>query len=360
MSETAEASADGHQPKPQKEGARLWPILATIAVVLALASLANPYVLLATQLAERGTPTHVLRDITVPDTGWCLAGDFQAWDSASHPMNDRGLDADEEAGDGIYSAEFRFDAAGHYLWVAVACGDWRIQIPPQASWAVVKEPGQVVRFKLVQQRTASGQASRILLVAEDGHDAYTATGGFQGWRHDEGRTALTPFGASKFQFYTRVASPATFEVRIVGTGTWHSVGANGRTVDIEGFEVTTVRENEPMVFRLNAQTGVAEVIYGFPSALAWLAYEGGAGILTAVFLGALLLVLCVPAKHWVLNHPSLSRHGGCPRCGSHRIERIPRTARDRSLERVGLRFYRYECTECPWEGLRAADPAPGP
>jgi hypothetical protein len=82
-----------------------------------------------------------------------------------------------------------------------------------------------------------------------------------------------------------------------------------------------------------------------------LAYRSGAGLLGAALLFAALAAILLRLR-WRVTHSSLAQRQ-CPRCSSTALRRTKRSGFQHLLGLGGIPLYRFMCSDCRWQGLRA-------
>jgi hypothetical protein len=119
-------------------------------------------------------------------TNWCVAGEFNGWNNASHRLNDDGVGGDLFAGDGIFARTIDIASAGRTEFKAVECGNWDNAYPAENAWVWLDAPGPVVVTFDTNDRSGNAglpyaPGSNVVNVrGDDGVDqSYTVVGPWQ-------------------------------------------------------------------------------------------------------------------------------------------------------------------------------------
>ena len=188
---------------------------------------------------------------------WCVAGGFQGWDNASHPINDAGMDGDLIAGDGVYSADFVIPNAGREQFKVVECGDWSNAFPGNNAWLITSEPNQVVKitFDTNDHRDDAGPAfhpaQNIVHAWDDFPTSFAAVGDWQGWNPENPATQMVPLGNNLFVLQTLIESAGSYAGKVTNDGWNNQIGADGRSVDGPNVPFETSLANTPVTFLLD-------------------------------------------------------------------------------------------------------------
>jgi pullulanase-type alpha-1,6-glucosidase len=194
---------------------------------------------------------------------WCVAGSFQGWNNASHPLNDAGQDGDIFPNDGIYSLNFTIADTGRHEFKIVECGNWDIAYPSQNSWFFTNEVDQTVIFTF-DSNDRSGDAGAMLTPSQNivnvwGDDlptSFTAVGSFQGWNNANLDTQMSHEGNGIYRLAYEIASSGTYEAKIVATGSWdEQFVLDGRASDGPGIFFTTTEPDQTVIFLLDSRRG---------------------------------------------------------------------------------------------------------
>jgi hypothetical protein len=76
------------------------------------------------------------------------------------------------------------------------------------------------------------------------------------------------------------------------------------------------------------------------------------GFFITLILLALSGLFFIAARWRILHNPAMQAAAGCPSCQEIALVRVHRTKKDRLISALGIPFARYQCRECPWNGLR--------
>jgi glycosidase/fibronectin type 3 domain-containing protein len=195
---------------------------------------------------------------------WCVAGSFNGWDNSGTVLNDAGQNGDLFAGDGIHSRTVAIGAGGRHEFKIVECGNWGNAHPPENSWFYTANPVDQVTFT-IDTNDRTGDAGAVLYptqyivnVQEDELPSLTAVGGFQGWDNTDPTTLMANLGRGVYYLNYTVATPGTYEGKIVRTGSWdEQIGSHGRSVNAPTFNFTTSSADEPVAILFDARSGRA-------------------------------------------------------------------------------------------------------
>ncbi len=192
---------------------------------------------------------------------WCLAGDFQGWNNASHPLYDDATHGDLLLGDGVYSLEQSISAAGRYEFKVVGCGTW-IGYPTTNAWFNTSSAGQTVRFTFDTNNHGSDAGPAYVpaqyivnLSGETTPGSYTAAGDFQGWDNANPATLMTNFGSGLYRLSYLIATPGTYMYKAVATGTWDGFAVDGRSTNSSPYNFTTTVADQEVIFLLDVYNG---------------------------------------------------------------------------------------------------------
>ncbi|MCP4418141.1 MAG: hypothetical protein GY805_16075 [Chloroflexi bacterium] len=339
---------------------RWWrEVLLVVLLITAVIFLINPFPRLAQAQATIAQPKQplVVTPPAVPETGYCIVGDFQDWNGTSTPLFDDGTEGDQTAGDGIYSRTVTFAEPGRYLWGVLPCGLWELTVPEKKSaWVFATSPNQPITFTFNPTTPASNLWPKTYtLFANDMLPArLVAVGSFQNkrWNNKDERTIMEPAENGQFQLAYRVPLSGTYETYISIQGQNEGIGANGRSLEPIPLVFSTKFTGEIVVIQYDDRTDRIAVLYGIPRMLSWLSYDWGAQIIAAISaLGALVLGAQLTYRAVVLR-PDRQLKAGCPNCQQHDLQRIGRKTADYLLNIVGVPVRRYRCSHCGWQGRR--------
>ncbi len=332
--------------------------LLVVLLVTAVFFLINPFTRLAQARATAAKPLEPLAVTppTLPEEGYCLAGDFQEWNGRSTPLLDDGTQGDSVAGDGVFSRTVTFAEPGRYLWRAMPCGQWELGVPEKSAWVFVTMPNQPITFTFTPDlpstdlwpQTYALKASDTLFAGP------VAVGSFQTrpWDSEDGTTQMRPSGNGQYQLDYRVPRPGSYEVYVAVQGYTEGFGADGRSREPIPLTFTTQSPMEMVVIQYDGRTDRIAVLYGIPGWLGSLAYGWGARIIAGIsIVGMLVLGAQMAYSHFVLR-PDRQYSAGCPNCQQHDLRRISRETSDYLLSIMGIPVRRYRCSQCGWKGRR--------
>jgi pullulanase-type alpha-1,6-glucosidase len=197
-------------------------------------------------------------------TNWCVAGDFNGWNNASHPLNDDGLDGDLFAGDGLFARTIDIASAGRTEFKAVECGNWGNAFPQSNNaWVWLDAPGPVVVTFDTNDRSGNAglpyaPGSNVVNVrGDDGVDqSYTVVGPWQSWTNDDPDTAMTNLGNGHHVLTYTFATAGSYEAKVSATGNWDfQFGGDGRSVDGAIIPFTVANDGDVIAFYLDAING---------------------------------------------------------------------------------------------------------
>lgn len=333
-------------------------VLSAIVMLLAIVCLFNPFAFIAGKTAEFASPTEeITRTLpTTTNTAWCLAGEFQGWNSESHPMNDEGQGGDETADDGIFSLNLTFPEAGRYEWLTVECGNWEVFFPVENAWVYAREAGQTVTFTFdTNVYEDSFWPKQFIVNAKDSLLGVTAVGDFQGWNSSDPRTAMKPIGEDWYQVIYPINEPGVYQGAVMVTGTKDGYQTIGRSVRKINWEIPVEGMNEAVIFTFQATSGRVGIQYGIPFVLAWLAYQGGAQIVGGVgFLVSSFSALWLWRSNYMYDRTRW-RTKGCPNCHEQTLRRTKIKTAEILLRLLFIPVGRYVCSNCGWKGRRVQD-----
>jgi hypothetical protein len=341
----------------------------TLAFVLLMGVLtflilrSNPFAALALNSATVARPQtpRATPEVTGQTRHYCLTGDFLAEEATVPTLNDGGQSGDAIAGDGIFSITQVIAEPGTLLWQVSACDDSsQTRFPPEPAWATTREPNQAVTFTLdtVQRNTARFIAARNVVEATDSATTYRVVGDFQQWNPNDSAAILQPIGNGLYQQVRRLSQPSQYHAYILASGTTDPAittgfDGYGRSSSPIPFSFHTLRQDEYVIFLLDANAGRATVLYNMHPLFSQIAFSGGhwiAGVITGAI--ALLMLLWLLWRTALLHRHKSWLESGCPRCHENELMRIERQAIDRLLHALGLPAYRYQCRHCTWQGIR--------
>lgn len=194
----------------------------------------------------------------------CLAGSFQGWNNASHPMFDDGTNGDLTNGDGIYSLDFTVAAAGNYEWKVVAeCGDWGLAYPGENAWAITTTASQTVKFTLDTNTYGDGwyPMTNIVNATDSFGTSFTAVGDFNGDNSNDPLGLLSDLGGGIYEVEYTIPTAGNYIGRIALTGDGRSWGGDGRRAfNPYSIAFATSTPNEIVYFTLNTNTGRIRVV----------------------------------------------------------------------------------------------------
>jgi glycosidase/fibronectin type 3 domain-containing protein len=195
---------------------------------------------------------------------WCVAGSFNGWNNASHPLNDSGSGGDLFAADGVQARTVTIANPDRYEFKIVECDNWDNAHPSQNSWFYTGSSNQAVTF-VFDENNRAGDAGATLYPAQnivhvwgDTLPGLTAVGGFQGWDNADPATALTAVGNGVYYLNFTVASAGAYEGKIVRTGSWdEQIGSHGRSINAPTFNFSTSAPNQPVAIVYDSRSGRA-------------------------------------------------------------------------------------------------------
>jgi autotransporter-associated beta strand protein len=208
---------------------------------------------------------------------WCVAGDFNGWDTSSTPLYDDGTHGDLIAGDGVYALAHTYAAAGLHQWKAVECGTWNGAPPGGNAWAYTTAANQTVIFQL-DTNDYSADAGAMLYptqnvvhsLGDDLPTSFTAVGDFNGWTNDDPATLMEDMGGGFYRLELQIAVAGSYIGKVTETGTWNAYGLQGRSTDAGNLDFTTTVAGETVVFLLDTNTSRVTVTqHDTPAAGDW-------------------------------------------------------------------------------------------
>jgi hypothetical protein len=250
------------------------------------------------------------------------------------------------------------------LWQVAACNNRQIIFPPDPAWVVTTSPDQLVTFTIDVTQTSRPLflAARHVVSANDSASQFRVVGNFQEWNADDPSGVLQPSDSFLFpgiyQQVRRIAQRGRYNGYVIAgdKARWGSVIAidgYGRTTQPIPLTFQTRRPDDYVVFLLDLNQGQATVLYNMPVFLTRMAFGNG-----YLIVGAVVGVVALASILWLLWRSILLLRyrswleAGCPRCHNHELMRVERHPIDRLLQALGLPAYRYQCRNCPWQGLR--------
>lgn len=341
---------------------RFWPgwwreVLLGLLVLTAVLGLINPFPRMAVARATAAGPVEPLpvSPPTAPESGYCLAGDFQGWDGRNMPLVDDGTQGDQTAGDGLFSRTVAFAEPGRYLWRVLPCGDWAQAVPERSAWAFVTAPDQPITFTFRPgEVTSRFWPNNFALTANDALPArLVAVGSFQDvpWDNQDSLTGLEPLNSDQFQLAYRVPRAGTYEANLVVQGREEGIGASGRSMEPVPIEFTTRMASEWVLFQYDGRSSRIAILHQIPWWLGWLAFERGALILAGLSLIGVFVLGVQVVNRRLVQRPEWQHGAGCPNCQSD-LRRVNRTSSDYLLGLVGVPVRRFKCANCGWQGRR--------
>ncbi len=190
---------------------------------------------------------------------WYARGDFNGW-STDDPMLDDGTGGDAVSGDGVFTAQVSVATAGRAEF-KVANEDWSTSYPGSGnSWLDTTTDGETVTITFDTNLHLDGwlpETDIIGVSTEPG--AWTAVGDWQGWDNGNPSTTMAALGGGQYELVTPIASPGSYQIKAVKTGTWDAIGADGRGVNAStaGFETTA--EDQNVIFTVDSLAGRVQV-----------------------------------------------------------------------------------------------------
>jgi glycosidase len=196
---------------------------------------------------------------------WCLAGDFQGWNNASHPLNDSGTGGDLIGGDGIYSLDVTIAAAGRNEFKVFQCGEWSPGFPSNNAWVVTGEADQTVRFTF-DTNDRSGDAGlalyplqNIVNAADSYPTAMSAVGDFNGWNNNDPGMALTQQGLGWHTRYHPL-NAGSYMGKVTSSGSWDAYGLDGRNVDAWNVNFQVFADGDEVLFVVDGYSGRMAIV----------------------------------------------------------------------------------------------------
>jgi hypothetical protein len=328
-----------------------------LLVLLAVVCVLNPFSAVIQATAQPAQPVEASSPSSpAPDTPWCLAGDFQAWQPASHPMNDAGQAGDADAGDGIFSLQYTIPEPGRYTWKVIECENEAVSFPVSSAWLYTREVDRPVTFTLDTNLYEDAFWPKQFIVnATDDHAGFTAVGDFQGWVNDSPDSAMYSVGSGLYRLVYTIESPGFYTGLIVATGTWDGYQAIGRSEKWVNWQIRTSASDEQVIFFLDTRTGRVSILTGLLPGLTWLAYWGGSRKLGSGLFLMGIVVGSFMLRTRALNNRRLWVSTGCPRCYHKPLRRVHRKTAERLLSFFSIPTLRADCPECGWQGTRIND-----
>ena len=269
----------------RKETFLTWLTIVALLTALLLASLASADSIPAAGISGQGSAARpggissitldgVRGAVPAPKAAspWCIAGSFQGWNNASHPLYDDGTHGDLIPNDGILSAEYTITAPDRYEWKAVTCGDWSNTYPAANSWFHTTVADQVIRFSLDTNTYSDGwlPASNIVNVNDDVGTSFSAVGDFNGWNNADPAALMTHVGYGRYYLAYTIPAAGTYNGKVTTTGGWDAFGADGRSTNARNIEFTTTAADEVVYFQLDTATGRLRIdVPGTPPPSPW-------------------------------------------------------------------------------------------
>lgn len=240
---------------------KLLRIMILAAMLLSLPGLPKP--------VQAAVPLPVLPTTTVqaslapraPST-WCVAGEMNGWNNSVAPLYDDGTHGDLIPADGIFSLSYSITTAGTAGWKISKCGDWNTAYPPDNSWVYTAVAGQTVLFTFDTNNHTSdvglnlAPQNNIVSVLDDAN-GFTVVGDAPlEWNNSgPGTMTLVGHGYYRYEFVQPVAG--TYAAKIVRTGSWDSILAQGRSTSSNNWSYTTTAASQRVVVLLDARSGRA-------------------------------------------------------------------------------------------------------
>ena len=190
---------------------------------------------------------------------WYLRGRFNGW-GTDLPMVDDGTNGDSAAGDGIYTAVTVPADAGQYEF-KVASEDWASSYPSSNSWLETTAASQAVTVTFDTNTHTDGwqPASNIIGVSTE-PGTWTAVGDWQGWANDNPDTRLIDQGGGLYSLTAPIPTPGSYSYKMVKTGSWNAVGADGRSIDAANASFTTTTAGQKVTFTVDALAGRIQAV----------------------------------------------------------------------------------------------------
>ncbi len=200
----------------------------------------------------------------LPAPSWYVRGDFNGWGTGD-PMYDDGSNGDVISGDGIYTALVTPETAGWYAF-KVGTSDWSSGFPGSGnSWLVTGSNQETVTITFDVNNYEDGwlPATNIIGVSSN-PDTWTAVGNWQGWDNAKPETSMIADGSGLYTLTTQIAMPGSYEFKAVNTGTWDSIGSDGRSVNAASADFSTEEADQEVKFTVDPAAGRVQVAVTAP------------------------------------------------------------------------------------------------
>ena len=208
-----------------------------------------------------------------------VAGSMDAWAGPnSYPMTETFLGSD------VWTTTINGLTANSRYEFKVTDGTWGLTVPGPNSWLFADGNGDIAISYDGNTYTDdwSTPVDRLGLNTDPG--AWTAVGDWQSqvgggdWDNANANTAMAPIGGGIYEL-SATLTPGTYKWKAVVSGSWDSISWDQRSVGTADWEFTTDAVNDTATFRVDALTGVAQLIVPEPTTFA-LAGLGLAALLT--------------------------------------------------------------------------------
>jgi len=198
---------------------------------------------------------------------WNAAGAFNGWNNAGNQLYDDGTNGDLVASDGIFSADITIATPGRYEWKVTAWADWGTTFPSSNSWLITTTPNQVVKITFNTNTYADGWSPTVNIINANDMpaDPIVAVGQLQSptqWTNngtevmlDDGLNGDSLAGDGIYCWRKVIATPGTYQWKVVVSGSWDSWGLDGRSINGANATITTVNPNDTVYLYFNKMTG---------------------------------------------------------------------------------------------------------
>jgi len=210
-----------------------------------------------------------------------VAGSMDGWAGPnSYSMTETFLGSD------IWTTSITGLTPGGRYEFKITDGTWGLSLPGANSWFFADGSGDIT-ITYDGNTYADGWSTtmdRLPLPAYSDPGTWNAVGNWQSqvgggdWDNANVNTLMTPLGGGIYEFSATLA-PGDYLWKAVVNGSWDSISWDSRSVGTADWAFTTTVANPTVTFRVDALTGVAQIIVPEPTTFA-LAGLGLAALIT--------------------------------------------------------------------------------